>query len=248
MNVKLFDYTGKGQSDPSHYAAALLLYVKSTRLEMTPGLFQYYLDKQMFELEAELAQIAETIPSSWEFIHYSFLISDVTRAFTHQLVRTRTASFAQQAMRVVDVSQGGLFAHKIGPTIKGQAREEYENAIGHVNRAYRFCIDSGAKTEDARGLLPTNVLTNINISLNMRCLVEMIRKRSGARVQEEYREVVNRMTSEALRAHPWLTYFIRTGTQFASDELEAQIKESLPDGQFRERMMKLIHMIRAKGE
>ena len=38
MNVTLIDYTGKGSSDPM-YAAKLLCFVKDTRLEMTPDMF-----------------------------------------------------------------------------------------------------------------------------------------------------------------------------------------------------------------
>jgi len=34
-----------------------------------------------------------------EFVHFHFLISGVTRSFTHQLVRQRTATYAQESMR-----------------------------------------------------------------------------------------------------------------------------------------------------
>ena len=37
--------------------------------------------------EEELKYVFGTIGSSWEFVDYIFLITDVSRAFTHQAVR-----------------------------------------------------------------------------------------------------------------------------------------------------------------
>jgi hypothetical protein len=54
----------------------------------------------------ELDYIAKTIRSSWEMVDYTFQITGVTRAFTHQFVRTRTGSYAQQSQRSVDMSTG----------------------------------------------------------------------------------------------------------------------------------------------
>jgi thymidylate synthase ThyX len=53
-----------------------------------------------------LDYISKTIRSSWEFVDYTFQITGVTRAFTHQFVRTRTGSYAQQSQRSVDMSSG----------------------------------------------------------------------------------------------------------------------------------------------
>src|SRR5262249_10238750 len=95
--VKLIDYTQD--------AAAKLIFTKATRLNMTPGLYDEVLAKCGGTEEAwqdndwmnsELSYMARTIPSSWEFVHFTFLVTDVTRACTHQIVRTRHGSYAQQ--------------------------------------------------------------------------------------------------------------------------------------------------------
>ena len=49
--------------------------------------------------------MANTIPSSWEFVDYTFLVTGVSRAYTHQQVRTRAASYAQQTMRVLNMGE-----------------------------------------------------------------------------------------------------------------------------------------------
>ena len=68
---------------------------------MSPGLLEEIEGWSAQKRQNEIEYMANTVPSSWEFCDYSFMITGVTRAFTHQLVRTRTASYAQQAMRVL---------------------------------------------------------------------------------------------------------------------------------------------------
>ena len=54
--------------------------------------------------QEELDYMLNTIRSSWEFIDYVFNIREATRGFTHQFVRTRQGSYAQQSPRTVDIS------------------------------------------------------------------------------------------------------------------------------------------------
>ena len=107
MEVRLIDYTGMGSVNPSRLAAELLAFTKSTRLGFNDSTSADIALMSDEELMHQLDYMAKTIPSSWEFVHYSFLISGVSRAFTHQLVRTRTASFAEQTLRTVSLEGEG---------------------------------------------------------------------------------------------------------------------------------------------
>jgi thymidylate synthase ThyX len=82
-------------------ALNLLLKTKNTRLAHNSDPATWSEE----ERQEHLAYMRDTIKSSWEFVDYVFRIEGVTRAFTHQLVRTRTGSYAQEAMRVIDASQ-----------------------------------------------------------------------------------------------------------------------------------------------
>src|SRR5574343_848502 len=113
MKIQLIDHTGKGKY--SRYAAELLIFTKSTRLKMCPDLFTGIQSMSDDEINAELDYMVKTIASSWEFIDYTFLIEGVTRAFTHQFVRTRNGSYAQQTMRILDVAG---FSWSTGPSIE----------------------------------------------------------------------------------------------------------------------------------
>ncbi len=90
MKVTLIDWTGKG-IDP-WYSASLMIWTKQTRTQMSPGGFEEIRAWSEERKLEELKYMPATVPSSWEFTDFVFLIEGVTRAFTHQLVGTRTAS------------------------------------------------------------------------------------------------------------------------------------------------------------
>jgi flavin-dependent thymidylate synthase len=224
MKVTLIDYTGKGNLDPSRYAANILVYTRSTRLKMTPGLLEEVAKREDYEILKELKEMANTLPSSWEFIHLTFLIEEVTRAFTHQLVRTRTASYAQQAMRIVKMED---FKYETGPTLTGHYKGMYEDTMKQIAETYEFLADTqGVATEDARGILPTNILTNINMSINMRNWINLIRKRSSARVQDEYHRVIDQMVIEVEKVYPWIYLFVKNDPLKARLDLQNMIYEN----------------------
>lgn len=225
MKATLIDYTGKDHSNTARYAAALLIFAKSTRLEMSPGRIFDILEWPYEKIETELEAIARTIPSAWEFVDYTFMLEGFPRSFTHQFVRTRTASFAQQTMRVLDVSEGDGWSYYTGPTIEERpsAKDEYNGAMAYVGQAYRSLIADGVAVEDARGVLPTDINTNIVAKMNLRTFVDMIRKRSSVRVQGPYRTALELMKAEVALVHPWITIFLDRTFDRAAAELAERI-------------------------
>jgi flavin-dependent thymidylate synthase len=174
------------------------------------------------EIEDELRYMAKTIPSSWEFVTYTFLINDVTRGFTHQFVRTRTGSYAQQTMRVLRMCG---WEYGTGPTIfRDEAlRQKYDEAMGAIDSVYSQLIKSGAAIEDARGVLPTNIHTNIVAKFDLRVMADMLRKRASSRTQGEYRDVLEGMKAEIMRVHPWASLFLSRSADASAQELEKEV-------------------------
>ena len=242
MNVTLIDYTGKGNANPSDYAASILLFTKSTRLTMKPGLLDEILAWPLHKKIQELEYMANTIPSSWEFCHYTFLIEGVTRAFTHQFVRTRSNSYAQQTMRILDVDG---WDYGTGPTVASDyvLKGQYDACMEQIDGVYRDLIKGGAKIEDARGILPTNILTNIVMGCNFRSFVETSRKRSSPRVQGEYRDVLKAMSDEVIKVHPWAKMFFDRTWDRAAKDLDGEIA-TIKDNDQKIRMMKLLDQLR----
>jgi thymidylate synthase ThyX len=77
-----------------------------------------------------------------------------------------------------------------------------------ISETYRELIIMGAKPEDARGVLPTDILTNICMKMNLRAFSDLVKKRSSPRVQDEYAQVLKLMVEEVLKIWPWALTFI----------------------------------------
>jgi flavin-dependent thymidylate synthase len=229
MQVALLDYTGIGISDPADYAAKLLIYCKSTRLTQGDDLKRKIAMLSPDAVKRDLKEIIMTIRSSWEFVDYTWQVTGVTRAFTHQFVRSRHASFAQQAMRVADMSE---FEHLTPDTVKTAGKEEAWNlCMQMIASIYKELREAGVPAQDARGVLPTNVLTNIVCKMNLRAFAELVGKRENLRAQGEYADVVRAMKAEVLRVHPWTQPFLepeRTRTPAVDAMLKAALGDASP--------------------
>jgi thymidylate synthase ThyX len=141
-----------------------------------------------------LDYMLKTIKGAFEFIHYTFEITEVSRAFTHQLVRTRTASFQQESLRAVDARAAGY---------SGPRNFDYDRAAESAFQTYSDLVDSGMPIQDARGILPIATHTGILMSINLRNLSQMAEHRLCTRTQGEYQEVFKRMKAEVIAIHPW---------------------------------------------
>jgi flavin-dependent thymidylate synthase len=195
MNVTLIEFTD--------HALELLLTTKGTRLTHSEDPATWSEEKKA----EHLAYMLDTIKSSWEFVSYTFKIEGVTRAFTHQLVRTRTGSYAQQAMRVVDARD---FEVALPASVKVDTRAFtiWEDTMVEVMRSYGDLVDAGVPIQDARGILPTNIETNIMAKFNLRTLSEMAKLRLCTRTQGEYQNVFRSMRDLVLFHHPWAAPFL----------------------------------------
>lgn len=195
MEVTLLDH------NPN--ALELLLYTKNTRLQGQQSLTDIILWPLEKKME-ELAYMKDTIKSSWEFSNYTFEIKGVTRAFTHQLVRTRHGSYAQQAQRVVDVREMGWETPDCGAETKmfdAYMKEAIDN--------YANLVDNGVANQDARGVIPTNIHTNIIMGANLRTLHQMAEIRLCYKTQGEYQNVFRKMRECVIEVHPWAEDFLQ---------------------------------------
>ena len=208
MKVQLISYTDD--------AVNLLLFTKNTRLMNDDDAYSQIAEWPNEKKQEELDYMLQTIRSSWEFIDYTFNIRDVSRGFTHQFVRTRQASYAQQSQRTVDMSGFGYYTP---PRIAENevAKALYDVAMNQINDSYQ-ALREIVPAEDARGVLPTNIHTNIVAKFNLRTLSEMAKSRLSPRAQGEYQEVFKLMVSEVVAVHPWAEPFL-TPTEWAAPSM-----------------------------
>ena len=96
MNVKLIGFSSDPEKIPAMAAKLTHSIAKPEDLEKTP--------------KAELNSILKHVlnlghNSIIEHTNFTFAISDVSRSLTHQLVRHRIASYAQQSQRYVNLTR-----------------------------------------------------------------------------------------------------------------------------------------------
>ena len=236
MKVTLLNYTTD--------AMDLLLFTKQTRLTLSPGLYVEVAAWSEERKREELQYMAKTIPSSWEFVDYVFLVEGVSRAYTHQQVRTRTGAYAQQSMRVTNMAE---FEYVFTEANRGNhlAMGYIEQCLRMIRETYLSLTSIGQAEEDARGILPTNIATNIICKFDLRTMSDLARSRTGGRTQGEYQAVVKQMINCVLAVHPWAEPFLFGAYERNYfDELEAWAKDNLPDLKARGGLLKIVDAMR----
>lgn len=202
MKVSIISYTPD--------ALEVLLFTKQTRLSMDTGLMEEIKAWSPEKKQKELDYMRGTIQSSWEFVNYTFSIEGVDREFTHQFVRTRTGSYAQQSQRTVDMEGFGYNTpRKLFEEGNEMAKECYDVTMQAINLGYQHMRELGVNPQDARGVLPTKVQTNIIASFSLRTLADMAKLRLCSRTQGMYQDVFREMRKKVIEIHPWAEEFVQ---------------------------------------
>lgn len=90
------------------------------------------------------------------------------RGVTHELVRHRPCSFAQESTRYVNYKEGISVALPAGFYERPvEVQEEYQKAFEDANRHYARLIELGQKPQEARAVLPTATKTEIVVTANV---------------------------------------------------------------------------------
>jgi flavin-dependent thymidylate synthase len=123
-----------------------------------------------------------------EFIDLHFMVENVTRAFTHQMVRQRTAVYAQESLRFAVKEE---IAARPGPLISNDQASKiiWDQAIENAWVMYKGLIANGMPAEEARGILPHDTLTRLNYKTNLRNLADHLGNRLCTQAQFEWRLV-----------------------------------------------------------
>lgn len=130
------------------------------------------------------------LKAPWEAVDFHFMIEGVSRAFTHQIVRQRTAVYAQESMRFAVKEK---IAARPGPLTasKKSARERWERVMEFIWENYLAQIADGIPAEEARGLLPHDTLTRLHYKTNLRNLADHLGNRLCTQAQFEWRMVAS---------------------------------------------------------
>lgn len=135
-----------------------------------------------------------------EHVSFTFAVSGISRACSHQLVRHRIASYSQQSQRYVKPIEKPIVPPSI--TRDECILREYLNFMKMSQSFYTKLVRSGIPREDARFVLPGAMPTNILMTMNLRELMNVCAVRLCSKAQWEIRELfslVKQRVSEAAR-------------------------------------------------
>jgi len=147
--------------------------------------------------------------STFEHTMFTFGVSGVSRALTHQLVRHRHMSYEQKSQRYIKVK--GPFDYVTPPSIAAlpEIKAKYDALMRDIAAFYADALSAGAPAEDARFALPNATQTQIVVTANARALLDFFTLRTCNNAQWEIRELAFAMLRLAKRAAPAL--FVRAG-------------------------------------
>ena len=146
-----------------------------------------------------------------EHVTATFTIEGISRACSHQLVRHRLASYAQQSQRYVDMKGFGYTTPKSiaecgselyagddgdGNPIEVSMEEVYDDFMKEASHVYETLVANGIPEEDARYVLPNACTTNLVVTMNLRELSHFLGLRRCARAQDEIRALADEMARQ----------------------------------------------------
>jgi flavin-dependent thymidylate synthase len=143
-------------------------------------------------------QVQQThLKAPLEFVKFHFFIEGVPRDFTHQMVRQRTAVFAQESMRFAVKDNMAEEAY-MPPSIEhldmeDPLRQSWFDHMHDVERFYNFMIANGIPAEDARAILPHNTTTRLHYATDLRNLSDHAGNRLCTQAQFIWRDVFNKI-------------------------------------------------------
>lgn len=150
----------------------------------------------------------------------SFRILGASRAFTHQLVRHRLASFSQQSQRYVDEAE---FNFIVPPDIAAdeEALSLYREFMENTRETYIKLREMNIKKENARFILPNALESQIVFSANFRELRTVFNLRLERAAQWEIRRVCMQMLKILQKEAPSVfgDYIIDEGNCTAASNL-----------------------------
>jgi thymidylate synthase (FAD) len=147
-----------------------------------------------------------------EHANFTFVFHDVSRVFTHELVRHRAGSaFSQESLRYVRLTEIGFRIPTALEPLRGRVIELVETLEAFQQDAAADLLDEKMPfsikkeiTSALRRLAPIGLSTTIVWTANVRTLRHVIAQRTEASAEEEMRLVFDRVAELAAEETPAL--------------------------------------------
>jgi thymidylate synthase (FAD) len=139
-----------------------------------------------------------------EFAHMAVkFITD--RGVSHELVRHRLCSFAQESTRYCDYGGNVIF---IRPSTfdswDDAAQLDWRNAMLYAENSYRAMREKGLSPQQARSVLPNSTKTEIMVDANIREWLHIFKLRCAKAAHPDMQALMTPLRNEVFAAFPFL--------------------------------------------
>ena len=145
--------------------------------------------------------------------HVGFSVKFVVdRGVSHEIVRHRHFSFAQESTRYVNYNKKGMEFIQPKPVDVPEMYRLWKDMIYYAEIYYNKMIELGVKPEMARTILPNSLKTEIIVTGNMRQWRHFLKLRTHNTAHPQIREVAVPLLEELKQKLPELFDDIEGGT------------------------------------
>lgn len=149
-----------------------------------------------------------------------FEVSGVSRACTHQLVRTRKAAFHQQSMRASYYGDQPEFRMPESVFRNERARTAYIDAIKATHEAYRIACEEDVSYQDARYILPEGTTNYIMLEYPLREFLNVYAYRACSMFQWEIVSVMRMCREVLVMQYSFLEPYIKISCEKTKGNLD----------------------------
>lgn len=139
-----------------------------------------------------------------EHVSLTFGIEGISRNCTHQIVRHRHMSFAQQSFHYTIADNIDIPLIYSNNSDTARIILHAKDLISEIHTVYKKLIDSGIRREEARHILPSGQLTRIWVTANVRQWKQFLFWRTCNRNCEEIKAVALIIQDKILELMPYL--------------------------------------------
>lgn len=162
-------------------------------------------------LTAQKVAAGKGLPNALEAVVLTFTIEGISRATTHQLVRSRVGvGFGQQGGRDNDWSGFNFRVPETWHQLAPELIEPYLTSLTHLRSLYKSLIEQGVPYQDARYCLPMGMETALVGAYNLLALKGTLQRRLCNRMMWSTNYVARLMADLTVQALPWVGRSLRS--------------------------------------
>jgi thymidylate synthase (FAD) len=127
------------------------------------------------------------------------------RGISHELVRHRLCSFAQESTRYCNYASDVTFIHpSTWDSWSDKGRESWFSAMLNCESVYQRMIDSGLSPQQARAVLPNSTKTEIVVKANIREWLHIFSLRCAPTAHPDMVALMTPLRDEVFAMYPFL--------------------------------------------